>query len=163
MGSKKGQVYLQQALRCDAFHDNLQELHLAILLPTTSAMPSSSRGSQLQVRDKGTSLTAACRAQLISQPLCTPATSLFCQPAHHLVPLTARMSQLEARECDKAGLGDGGGMGSTGEVSSKAALWGEGDLLQQQCRTLHKNAKAQARSELLLTEQPVLWETSKRN
>lgn len=143
-GSKKGQVYQQPALCCNAFQDNLQELHLVIPLPTSSALPSSSRRSQLQVRDQSTSLTAACRAQLISQPLCTAATGLFYQPAHHLVPLTARTSQLEARECDKAGLGDGEREGKYWGGELKGSSMGRKGFIAAMQDTVHKNAKDQA-------------------
>lgn len=117
-GSKKGRVHLQPALWCNAYQDNLQELYLAVPSPTTSEPPASSGRNQQQVGDQSTSSIAACHAQHVSQLLCTQATSLLYQPARHLVPATARTSQLEARECDKAGLGDGGRMGNTGEVSS---------------------------------------------
>lgn len=117
--SKKGRVHLQRALCCNAYQDSLQELHLAIPSPTNSEPPASFGGCQQQAGDQSTSSIAACRARHISQPLCTQATGLFYQPASRLVPAPARTSQLEARGCDKAGLGDGGGgMGNIGEVSS---------------------------------------------
>lgn len=154
--SKKGRFHLQPALCCNAYQDNLQELHLAIPSPTTSEPPASFRGCQRQVGDRSASLIAACRAQHISQPLCTQASSLFYQPARRLVPAPARTSQLEAQGCDKAGLGDGGRDGkywggeligsSTGRSGFIAVVWDVEGLAHRRkgpaliCAAAHRTA-----------------------
>lgn len=133
--------------------------------PKLQSLQLALREASWQVRDQSTISIAACCAWHISQPLCAQAIGLVYQPARRLVPATARMSQLEARGCDKAGLDGREGWEALGKWAHRQQ-YGEKWIYCGAVR--HGEASTQRHkgpgwSELPLTAQLVLWETSKRN